>query len=243
MIEKIRSIQNPLTVIAIFAALAEIAGTVALAAVAHEFQGIFIWFVMLFPTFLVACFFLTLNFNPQVLYAPSDFKNEENFLDIIVGSRRLTTSLQTIDANLDNFRRDVISQLSKEMDSLRDVDRKKLSETLESQLEVIRGQIEQTRVSAEELSSELTSEAYPQSGLQARILSFLAQAEEPVEGEDIVKAMGMSKAAIFRALERLAWRRLVESVGVDKHTRTGSTLCFQLAKRAKETAGPTRAST
>ncbi len=35
---------------------------------------------MLFPVFLVGVFFLTLNFNHKVLYAPSDYKNEDNFL-------------------------------------------------------------------------------------------------------------------------------------------------------------------
>ena len=35
---------------------------------------------MLFPVFLVGIFFLTLNFNHKVLYAPSDYKNEDNFL-------------------------------------------------------------------------------------------------------------------------------------------------------------------
>jgi hypothetical protein len=233
MIERIRSIHNPLTVIAIFAALAEIAGTVALATVAPQFQGIFIWFVMLFPTFLVAFFFLTLNFNPRVLYAPSDFKNEENFLNIIAGSRRLTSSLETIDISIDKFKRDVMSELRKEIDSLREVDRERISDTLERQLEVIRGQIEQTRLSAEELSSELTSESYPQSSLQARILSLLERAEGPVGGDDIVKALGMGRSATYRALERLGWRGLVESVGVDKQTRYGIAMCFQLPKSGK----------
>lgn len=37
---------------------------------------------MLFPTVLVGVFFLTLNFNHKVLYAPSDYKNEDNFLKL-----------------------------------------------------------------------------------------------------------------------------------------------------------------
>jgi hypothetical protein len=53
MIENFKAVQNPLTVIAIFAALAEIAGTIALAAVDKEYQYTFMWFVMAFPTLLV----------------------------------------------------------------------------------------------------------------------------------------------------------------------------------------------
>lgn len=85
MIEKINKVGNPLTVIAIFAGLAEIAGTIALAAVDKSLQPTFVWFVMLFPIFLVTLFFITLNFNPKVLYAPSDFKNENLFLDTLRG--------------------------------------------------------------------------------------------------------------------------------------------------------------
>ncbi|MBF6058013.1 hypothetical protein [Thiomicrorhabdus heinhorstiae] len=80
MVEKIGHIKNPLTVIAIFAAIAEISGTTVLPFIESDNQGIYIWFLMLFPVFLVGIFFLTLNFNHKVLYAPSDYKNEDNFL-------------------------------------------------------------------------------------------------------------------------------------------------------------------
>lgn len=80
MVEKIGHIKNPLTVIAIFAAIAEISGTTVLPFIESENQGIYIWFLMLFPVFLVGIFFVTLNFNHKVLYAPSDYKNEDNFL-------------------------------------------------------------------------------------------------------------------------------------------------------------------
>lgn len=80
MVEKIGHIKNPLTVIAIFAAIAEISGTTVLPFIESENQEIYIWFLMLFPVFLVGIFFLTLNFNHKVLYAPSDYKNEDNFL-------------------------------------------------------------------------------------------------------------------------------------------------------------------
>lgn len=79
MVEKIAHIRNPLTVIAIFAAIAEISGTTVLPFIAPENQGTYILFLMLFPTLLVCLFFITLNFNHKVLYAPSDWKDESNF--------------------------------------------------------------------------------------------------------------------------------------------------------------------
>lgn len=102
MIEKIKAINNPLTIIAIFAALAEVAGTVALATVDKSLQPTFVWFVMLFPTIIVILFFITLNFNPKVLYAPSDFRDEANFLSIFSG-QQLIQAGEKIEVNQDNF--------------------------------------------------------------------------------------------------------------------------------------------
>ena len=79
MIEKINSINNPLTIIAMFAGIAEISSTCALVFVNSELQYIFIWFVLGFPILLVLLFFIVLIFKPRVLYAPSDFKDENNF--------------------------------------------------------------------------------------------------------------------------------------------------------------------
>lgn len=79
MIEKIGTIRNPLTIIAMFAGIAEISGTAVLPFISDGNQSTYVWFLMVFPVLLVLLFFLTLNFNHKVLYAPSDFKNEENF--------------------------------------------------------------------------------------------------------------------------------------------------------------------
>jgi hypothetical protein len=86
MIEKVKKISNPLTIIAIFAALAEVGGTSVISFLNPDLQPIFMWFLVLFPTLLVTLFFLTLNFNPRVIYAPSDFRNEVNFLKTLGGN-------------------------------------------------------------------------------------------------------------------------------------------------------------
>jgi hypothetical protein len=80
MTENVRRIRNPLTIIGIFCALAEVGGTVVLPFVIKENQVYYMWFLMIFPVLLVVFFFLTLNFNSKVLYAPSDFQDESNFL-------------------------------------------------------------------------------------------------------------------------------------------------------------------
>ncbi|MFV3014690.1 hypothetical protein ACM9HO_03045 [Pseudomonas sp. KHB2.9] len=76
-------IKNPLTVISVFAGIAEISGTVVLPFIAAENQATYIWFLMLFPPFLVGIFFATLNWNHRTLYAPSDYQNEDNFVNSV----------------------------------------------------------------------------------------------------------------------------------------------------------------
>jgi hypothetical protein len=87
MIEKIKGVGNPLTIIAIFAALAEVMGTVSLRLIDKSLQPTFIWFLIIFPCLLVVLFFLTLNFNTRSIYAPSDFRDEYIFKSLMLNER------------------------------------------------------------------------------------------------------------------------------------------------------------
>jgi len=82
MTEKIGLVKNPLTIIAIFAGIAEVSGTVILPFITDDNQAVFVWFLMVFPILLISLFFWTLNKNSKVLYAPSDFQNEDNYLQM-----------------------------------------------------------------------------------------------------------------------------------------------------------------
>ena len=75
------AIRNPLTVIAIFAGIAEVSGTVVLPLLHLQQQATFMWFVMGFPCLLVSMFFATLWKKHEVLYAPSDFRDDSGFLE------------------------------------------------------------------------------------------------------------------------------------------------------------------
>jgi hypothetical protein len=79
MTESMKRVRNPLTIIGIFCALAEVGGTVVLPFVVKENQVYYMWFLMVFPIL-----FLTLNFNSRVLYAPSDFRDDSNFLQYLL---------------------------------------------------------------------------------------------------------------------------------------------------------------
>jgi hypothetical protein len=80
MLETVRKITNPLTVIAIFAGITEVTSSTVLPFVSIANQGTLIWFIVFFPVALIVLFFLTLNFNHAVLYAPSDYRADSSFL-------------------------------------------------------------------------------------------------------------------------------------------------------------------
>ena len=94
------TVKNPLTVIAIFAGLAEVAGTVVLPFIAETNQITYIWFLMLFPVLLVTLFFLTLNYNSTVLYAPSDFADEKNYMETVIRSQTTPEKIQKLEEEM-----------------------------------------------------------------------------------------------------------------------------------------------
>lgn len=69
---------NPVTIIAIFAALSEASATSVLPYLGEQDRKIYIWFLIAFPSALVVMFFLTLNFNPTALHEPLRRKNGGN---------------------------------------------------------------------------------------------------------------------------------------------------------------------
>lgn len=86
-------VSNPLTIIAIFAGLAEALATVALLGLPKELQEIFLYFVMAFPSLIVILFFIVLYFKNHVLYAPGDYQNPEHYLKVNnVDIKQLLTS-------------------------------------------------------------------------------------------------------------------------------------------------------
>jgi hypothetical protein len=107
MIENLKPVSNPLTIIAIFATIAEVSGTIVLPFIDHPNQLIFIYFLIVFPVLLVILFYLTLNFNHSVLYAPSDFRDEKFFFDL---SRPV--ALSAVNAKLDSETKELQLQIA-----------------------------------------------------------------------------------------------------------------------------------
>jgi hypothetical protein len=60
----------PLTIIAIFAGIIEASALATLPFLSEKSQTYYTWFLVGFPFFLTALFFLTLNFNYKSFYKP-----------------------------------------------------------------------------------------------------------------------------------------------------------------------------
>lgn len=118
-------IQNPLTIIAIFAGIAEVAGTAVLLGLPIELQRVFVWFVMLFPIILVISFFLVLIFKTNVLYAPGDFSDEKNYMALQNG-KPLNDATEMVEemklkANLQQLNQETVQEVSVPLEKLNEL--------------------------------------------------------------------------------------------------------------------------
>lgn len=99
------SISNPLTLIAIFAGLAETTAVSVLPFLEPNIQSIFVWFVMLFPALLVGLFFAVLWWKSQNLYAPADYRDDSSYLHVH-GTQRSSGQLASTNVTDDGVRLD-----------------------------------------------------------------------------------------------------------------------------------------
>jgi len=99
MAVEIKKVDNPLTLIGVFALVSESIALAALPFLANSAGGLpppFMWFAILFPTGLVLLFFFTLWINRAVLYAPGDFADQAHFMSILKGKFSKTAAAQTL---------------------------------------------------------------------------------------------------------------------------------------------------
>lgn len=208
MIENIKKISNPLTIIAIFAGLAETAGTIGLVNVDKEVQAIFVWFVMLFPAILVALFFLTLNFNHQVLYSPDDYKSDEAFLKAMKRKEDLQLNISNVETELNKLSNTFQKSLNEKIDGANQEQVDNLKYIIEKEIASVRNKVEVAKESAEELSLL----EIPNSKLQATILGFIYMKNKPITLSELSKSIPMSEGAIERATTKMVKRGAIDAI-------------------------------
>ncbi len=200
MIENIKRVDNPLTIIGAFAIIAEISMTVALAAVGPELRAIFIWFVMLFPVLLVLLFFVTLNFNHKVLYAPSDFKDDSSFMELAT-TKTAQESLEKAEGKLE--------VIQKQLNETKSGDSTKITESLKGALQEVSDNVVEAMESLQNI--EFDDSTYP--GMtwgQWRLLAFLNTVND-VSAQVISTALNVKPAEVRYNLHKLELNHLVES--------------------------------
>ena len=209
MIEKVKTISNPLTIIAIFAGLAEVAGTVALATVSPELQRVFVWFVMIFPFCLVCLFFFTLNFNPKVLYAPSDFRNDDNFLRALASTRHIAANFEAVVKQLDASKNAIVSEAVKELGAIGELERNRRVEGVEQQMALVRRQVAAARVSVNALLTDSRGSDVVYATAEAAVMAYISRWNSASLLE-LVGATGVGSTRILQAVDALTNARLIE---------------------------------
>jgi hypothetical protein len=113
MLEKMKSVSNPLTIIGLFCGVVEVAGLIVMGTgnLAPEAQRDLIWLVKWFPIVLVSLFFVTLWFKDRVLYAPGDFKDEKNYLTLVNAKHGL--DIETIQLVLSEAKTEIVKEVMK----------------------------------------------------------------------------------------------------------------------------------
>ncbi|HEY5369969.1 MAG TPA: hypothetical protein VIJ75_13380, partial [Hanamia sp.] len=93
-------IRNPLTIIGIFSTITEALCIVIVPQVTERNQDFFIWFVILFPTFLLILFFYTLIKHNTKLYAPGDFSEDKlEFAALFLDKQIISTDPKKIESS------------------------------------------------------------------------------------------------------------------------------------------------
>jgi hypothetical protein len=83
-------IKNPMTIIALFIGLTEVALAIVFQKLPNEFKLPVIWTLVCLPTLCLLGFFTVLYFRPHHLYGPRDFKHDDSYLRLIESTQNST---------------------------------------------------------------------------------------------------------------------------------------------------------
>jgi hypothetical protein len=182
MIEKMKHIENPLTIVAIFAVLVELAGTVLPTTIDERYHIVIVCFVVVFPVLLVALFFFTLWYKPGVWYGPSNFHDDSSFLQILSSNNSLSGDRGQ---SFEEFNKDV-SQMT--------------------------GTIDSAQSSIEHHAIRPLFPALTRSRLQCTILYELHASPEALSLSGICEKIKRAKTEVKKGLERMVRREIVKTI-------------------------------
>lgn len=126
--------KNPIGIIALFISLIYGFACLVLSTSLSNLQGQgerlpLIWFIILFPVVILIGFIYLVVCHYEKLYAPSDWKNEENFVNVYMGNKEVPSDLEKVNDKLkslisDNEKGDKlinsINKISKEIEKIKE---------------------------------------------------------------------------------------------------------------------------
>lgn len=165
---------------------------------------------MLFPFLLVVLFFLTLNFNARVLYAPSDFQTDESFLSALAGRQELSLEFKAIDEQIETVKKEIVNEAVSQVGSISQAERERLNKVIGAQIEALKEKVQAVSESVEDYAIGLAARSYPRSELQARIIESLSKQPDGATVTQIAADTGHTTISVTRALEKLQRRGVLE---------------------------------
>jgi hypothetical protein len=148
MLEKMKAISNPLTIVGLFCGVVEVVGLIVMGTgnLAPEAQRDLIWLVKWFPILLVLLFFITLWFKDRVLYAPGDFKDEKNYLDLARADAKQGLAIGQFQGMLDDAIPKIVSEVAKTVSVNGADERRKIEEAVQSTLQPVQSFADKLRL-------------------------------------------------------------------------------------------------
>lgn len=186
--ESIGKVKNPLSMVALFAAISEVAMAFVITKLPDKLQEIFIWFVMGFPTILVFIFFFILYRKPAVFFSPGDYKKEE----LYVSSIGLNKTDDVVDQR--------VRKLEETLTSLQSLFEKgKLGSTAQAEYSEVQKTIQrQQQLEANPLYAFLTRELRIE---HSQAQQLIAQASDALELARLVEANLQDRRSAARLLD------------------------------------------
>ncbi|MDK8188793.1 hypothetical protein QP794_01685 [Paenibacillus sp. UMB7766-LJ446] len=201
-------VQNPLTIIAIFAGIAELAGTTVLLGLPIEIQRVFVWFVMGFPVGLVFTFFLVLVLKHEVLYAPSDFTDENHFIGLWKKRKDIDTELNETTTLLEQMKELTKTTTENSTDEKIKELKDKLDEALEK-IEIAKMNNESDSHGRPSTIRRSMSYALVSEQVEKIVLSVIRRSDNGLARKHIIQDTGLNPSYVTLSLDSLMDKNLV----------------------------------
>ena len=210
----VKKISNPLTIIGMFAVLAEISGTVVLPLLkGSDIQDKFIWYVMLFPVLLVVLFFYTLWTIPENLYGPTDYSNEDNFIKIMSDKYSVDDSLQHIEDEISKLSE--IVQNNSSSNSTEDKTNTEFYKNLTDRLNAINNKLAETKEINNNIESNISNSVPKSAILQFKVIKYIE--ENPnCSAQNIAEQFNLNINTVRNMLHKFVNEGLLIRIGNNK---------------------------